>query len=223
MIGALATLQFPNKINKKKTKNNEEKFNKYFIKFKLKIEYFENIISSRPKYSFNNCSTISIKFCLQRIPIENVPFYCIVIPQWCGTHTYTYTHANNEIKSRNVHDVCNKIFELDENPKQSEAQFHTYQLIWIVFVAGVVVLMIWIGERRSRRRACIYVGRSWCWWITRATDAADCVLVHHRIACNNEGKKTKHFDFVHIVASTNFTKWIFIPFFLLSRHFLSIL
>lgn len=51
--------------------------------------------------------------------------------------------------------------------------------------------MIWVGERRSRRWACIYVGRSWCWWVTRTTDATDCVLVHHWIACK-ERSMTKN-------------------------------
>lgn len=83
---------------------------------------------------------------------------------------------------------------------------HTYQLIWIVFVAGVVVLMIWVGKRRSRRRACIYIGRSWCWWITRTTDATDCVLIHHWIACCCSDSSSSSSSSIRMTGNTSL-KW----------------
>lgn len=111
---------------------------------------------------------------------------------------YTISQASADCMAHGVSN--NKSFELDiciwnKERKRQSYQFHTYQLIWIVFVAGVVVLVIWVGERRSRRWACIYVGRSWCWWITRATDTTNCVLVHHWIACTERsmtGKREKN-------------------------------
>lgn len=107
---------------------------------------------------------------------------------------YTISQASADCMAHGVSN--NKSFELDiciwnKERKRQSYQFHTYQLIWIVFVAGVVVLVIWVGERRSRRWACIYVGRSWCWWITRATDTTNCVLVHHWIACTERSMTGK--------------------------------